>query len=67
MRDLNESIDPSDVHAALCVALDLPDAAGAADLSAAVARLDAAGALRTLHVIAGLLEIAPGEGVEVQS
>jgi len=54
-------INPSDVHSAVVCALDLPEPASPADLSAAVERLDGPGALAALQTLADLLGLQEGE------
>ena len=54
-------ISPSDARASLCVALDLPDEATPADLSAAVEDLDGPGALAALQALADLLGLTDEE------
>jgi len=56
-------IDPVDVRAALICAFSLPDAATAEDLRGAVDKLDPAGALAALQVLADLLNLQD-EGAE---
>jgi hypothetical protein len=51
------AINPSDVHSALVCALDLPETASPADLSAAVENLDGPGALAALQTLADLLNL----------